>query len=314
MLPNRTGMMLFFFWPCPSIVVGIMVSFVCSWTVAAEGTGQIQSERILAFAECWAMPQDYAWKRETSSQLKTDDKPGLVIEDMGRFRVEFVKFEDESAILNIRVLQYQFESRLKGDPPMHGKSPLEGVRLPPVWFHWALGSSIGLIPGKDKPKPVTDQQAAQIIDLIDFRGFIPDQIPHKDEEWPLKISPDRGKTFLFKEELERNFHCEECEKEGDKTTCRIRFSELFKLTPTAAAGNWELTERKGTYWLSHPKFTIDAAEWKTETTESMKVPGGATQIITRADVSLTRIDVPFNYKKTPGKGKIRKAEVPLPPR
>lgn len=296
------------------LLAGIIPSLFFSATSPAADASPVQSERILAFVEAWAMPQDYAWKRETRSQLKSDDKPGLVIKDMGRFRVEFVKFEDESAILNIRVLQYKFESRLKDDPPLVGNSPLEGVHLPPVWFHWALGSSIGLVPGKDTPKPVTDQQAAQIIDLIDFRGFIPDQIPRKNEEWPLKIEPDRGKTFLFKEELERQFHCEERKTVGPETDCRIHFSEIFKLTPTGTAGNWELTEKKGTYWLSHPKRTIDAAEWETETTESMKIPGGATQILTHAEVSLTRIDVPFNYQKSPKKEKIKTVEVPLPPR
>lgn len=280
----------------------------------------IAYEEVLAFAKPWVQPQDYAWKRESTSRIEGDKEPGLRIKDMGRLRVEFVKFSEESAILNIKILQYQFETQLKGEQPFSGVSPLQGQMLPPIFLHWALGYSMGIEPGTDLPKPAVGQQASQVFDLIDFRGFIPKSNPHPGEDWPLRLVPDRGKTFLFKEELERSFHCDSSKAEKNKTMCGIQFSETFKMTPTKESGNWELTERKGTYWISLPKGMIDAAEWKTHSTESTKTHAGATKVETETTVSLSRVEVPFNYTPKPKTAKPKASagagvkEIPLPPR
>ncbi len=275
---------------------------------------------ILAFAEPWIQPQDYAWQRESSSRIQSDREPGLCIKDVGRIRVEFVKFSDESAILDIRVLQYQFETRLRGEKPLRGVSPLQGKLLPTTFLHWALGFSLGIEPDTDLPKPVTGQQASQIYDLVDFRGLIPERPPHPGDDWHLKVVPDRGKAFLFKEELERTFHCESSKTEDGKTRCGIHFSEVFKITPTKEGGNWELTEREGNYWISFPKGLIEAAEWKTHSTESIKVPAGSTKVETETTVSLARVEVPFSISKQPKASKPQEEpgaiekERPLPPR
>lgn len=275
---------------------------------------------ILAFAEPWIQPQDYAWSRESSSRIESDREPGLRIKDVGRMRVEFVKFVEESAFLNIRILQYHFETQLKGEKPMEGISPLQGQLLPAAFLHWALGFSLGMEPGVDLPKPVSGQQASQVFDLVDFRGLVPDNTPRPGDEWNLKVVPDRGKEFLFKEELERSFHCESSKPEGEKTRCGVRFTEVFKITPTKESGNWELTEREGNYWISFPKGMIEAAEWKTHSTESMKAATGSMKVMTETTVSLARVDVPFGNtrkNKVPKQeglpGHIEK-EKPLPPR
>lgn len=288
-------------------------------SISALGQSAKYAE-ILAFAEPWIQPQDYAWRRESSSRIQSDQEPGLRIEDVGRMRVEFVKFAEESAILNIRILQYQFETHLRGEKPTEGISPLQGQLLPTTFLHWALGFSLGMEPGTDLPKPVSGQQASQVFDLVDFRGLVPENTPQTGDDWSLRVVPDRGKTFLFKEELERSFHCESTKTEGEKTRCGVHFTEVFKITPTKESGNWELTEREGTYWISFPKGMIEAAEWKTHSTESMKAPTGSTKVMTETTVSLTRVDVPFGNTKKPKApkqeglpGQMQK-EKPLPPR
>lgn len=278
-------------------------------------------EDILAFVEPWVWPQDYAWSRESTSRLQSDQEPGLRIKDVGRLRVEFVKFADESANLNIRVLQYQFETQIREEKPAMGVSDLQGQLLPPLFLHWAMGFSLGIEPGVDLPKPVSGQQASQVFDLMDFRGVIPDKPLRPGEEWQLKVVPDRGKAFLFKEELERSFRCESTKTEGAKTQYAIHFKELFKITPTKESGNWELTEREGTYWVSLPKKMIEAAEWKTHSTESMKGPMGSSKVMTETSVSLSHVEVSSNGNTR--KPKAEKPEtsagsgekqLPLPPR
>jgi hypothetical protein len=287
-----------------------------------------KSEQILAFATPWSKPTDYAWERESVSQVEGESQPALKIKDKGRIRVEFVKFENESALLNFTVLQLMFETRVKKEPPLQGVSPLVGKHLPTTWLHWAMGYSMDLVPGAEQPKPVQGQQASQVFELLDFRGFIPSEIPKVNSEWNLKVVPDRGKEYLVTEELERHFKCLELipqqsafrSGEGnainggksDQVRCKLKVTELNKITPTEKSGNWELSEREGTVWLYLPKGIIDSAQWVTQSTESVKTKLGTSTIKTETKVSLAMIAIPFTSPTKPPREK--ESEWILPPR
>jgi hypothetical protein len=285
-----------------------------------------KAEEILAFANPWILAQDYAWTRESLSRLESDKKPGLRIKDNGRLRVEFIKFEDEAVVLDIHVLQYRFETQIKNDPVKQGVSALEGQRLPETWLHWALGFSVNLPSGHNLER-ADDQQAGQIYDLVDFRGFVPDKIPKPGMEWPLVVSPDRGEAYAFKEELKRTFRCDAAEAGDKKTKCKVHFTELLKVTPQVKSRTWEMVEREGDSWMTLPDGLIEAAEWKATSTEAVPGPEKGGKVITETTVTLTRVDTPppRPRKSTPPKKEkekeSKKAEpkakpdhLPVPPR
>lgn len=290
----------------------ILASFLASpvWAVAQNPKG----EGILAFTQPWIKAQDYVWKRVSESRLEKEKKVRLRIEDEGRFRVEFVKLEDESAVLNVWVLAYNYETQIDGEAPVRARSELVGTKLPVIWFHWALGYAMGASPGLGA-KRADDQQASLILDLLDFRGFVPASSPKTGAEWALEVVPDRGKAFKFREELEREFKCTDASQAGEITHCAVTFEEIFKVTPDEEGRTWELHEKKGKFWVSLPDGLVDGAEWTNETTESVAGVKDTKNLLTKTTVTLKRMEPKQRAAAPRKKSPVERAPaLPLPPR
>jgi hypothetical protein len=297
-------------------MVGIraLAAFLFAGSLLMPGEAQPdKAEQILAFAQPWIKTADYAWQRESLSRVEGASQPGLRIKDFGRFRVEFVKYDSEAAEFIIHVLQFRFETQLKDGATEQGVSEVEGQRLPPTFLHWALGFSFNA-PADYRVQGVPDQQASQILDLLDFRGFVPSETPKPGMQWPLQITPDRGEAFKFKEELTRTFRCEAITPEDKGQKCKIHFDETSKVTPIETGHSWELTEREGLVWITLPDGLVQAAEWKSQATESVGGGKNAGKIHTETQVTLMRVDVPEEKPKAPRPKRIEQEARPLPPR
>ncbi len=293
----------------------LLAVFLAGSTAHAE---TVRGEEVLAYAEPWRNPRDYAWSRESKTLLEGDDTPTLHIKDVGRFRVEFVKMDEDSAVFNLWILQFKFQTQLLGKPIKQETSPLEGQKLPMTWLHWALGFSSGATPGKEAER-IDGQQANQVLELIDFRGFVPSQVPKVGEEWPFKVTPDRGEDFAVKEELERKFRCQAIDARGELSKCKISFTETLKVTPQKPGRSWQVDEREGVFWVNLPEGLIEAAQWNLVSTDSVPQLEGRTKIRTETQVTLTRVEttttapLPRRAGRRPTE-KGTMAPIPLPPR
>jgi len=278
-------------------------------------SGEARSERadpkkILSFAEAWVRPQDYAWTRESLTTVGNDTEPGLGMRDSGRFRIEYIKHEEESAVLDVWVLVYRFEAQLKGERPIRRLSPLEGKRLPLAWLHWALGFSSDLASTK-QIKKIDRQQANQVLELIDFRGFVPSKSPEVGEEWKFNVVPDRGPQYACREKLDRSFVCKGKKQEDDETKYRVEFQDTFQVTPVLKGCSPEVRERSGVYWLNLPSGFIEAATWEETVFETL---GGSKEVETHYTVSLVRQETTTPRRRKGRRSKKAKEAEFLPPR
>lgn len=299
-------------------LAGVVALCLASSASPAASDLEVRGEEVLAYAEPWRNAADYAWSRESATRVEGDKEPSLRIQDVGRFRVEFVKFEEDSAIFNVWILQYKYQTQLAGKPVKRETSPLEGKKLPMTWLHWALGFSSGTVPGKEAER-IDSQQASQVLELVDFRGFVPRKIPKPREEWPFKVTPDRGQEYAVKEELERKFRCDAVDEVGDVSKCKVAFTETLKMTPQKPGRSWQVDEREGVFWVTLPEGLIEAAEWKMVSTESIPRFSVRSKIQTETKVTLTRVEKSEDRKAAPRvekrrTGKPKKDAPPLPPR
>jgi len=270
---------------------------------------------LLLFGKAWMDPSDYAWSRESSTRMENDKEPGAQVVDVGRLRVRFIGLEEELLGLDIDILNYRFEVRLGKGDPQSGVSKLEGMELPPVWLHTALGFSVDSDPTLGRQN---NMQAGEVFDLIDFRGFVPRGTPEVGEEWTAQMIRKPDDRFQFREERNRKFSCRSTEKvsEGDKF--EIGFHETLKVTSMEASRSHEIRETEGTYWLLMPVGRVEAASWETVSTEYTSLPGkGGTseKVETTTEVHLVRREPP--PPKTRDRSETKEVvpeEPPLPPR
>ena len=271
------------------------------------------NRRLLAFTEAWLNPQDYAWNRESRSRLSERDKNSVLIRDFGRVRVEFVKIAGESAELCPRILKYHYETQLPGEPLQSSLSPFEGQELPHTWLHAALGFSIGVNADQKTRIGESHHQAMEVLDLLDFRGFVPDEVPVSGKEWRAYTERKSNSTYLSQEVMERNFRCESVEASGEDTLCLVHFDEIVKITPQESSRTSELRERTGWFKVRMPQGLIEEVSWESTATEYMTVENKRSTILTETKTSIVRRDVP------PPKQRTKKAEkaqqnLPRPPR
>ena len=292
----------------PALV--LLVLFSASPTVRGEEA----HDQILAFARAWLNPQDYAWSRESLTRPRKGSDEAVSIKDWGRVRVEFVAAAEESVELNPHILKYEYTTQIPGDEPHSTVSNLEGQKLPPVWLHTVLGYSVGVSPDMQLQLG-NSHQAAEVLDLLDFRGFVPDVMPIPGKEWTMRAERRPEGAFNFREETIRQFRCTRVEPGGaEGSRCHVEFTETVKLTSLDPKRTSELRERKGTFSLTMPLGLIEDATWETTATEYFKSGASRSQIETVTKVSLVRRDVPGSKSKNAPPDSARTTELPRPPR
>lgn len=294
-----------------SMLMVLLVSLPIAWSGHA---GVDDNQQLLAFTKAWLNPQDYAWTRESRSRLDEGDKKSVLIRDFGRVRVEFVKIEGESAGLSPRILKYHYETQLPGEPLQRSISPFEGKELPYTWLHAALGFSIGIDAETKTRVGESHHQAMEVLELLDFRGFVPDVVPVPKKEWRAFMERKPDSTYLSREVIERNFVCLSAIASGDGTLCSVRFEEVVKVTPNEESRTSELRERTGRFKVRMPEGLIEEVSWESATTEYMTVENERSKILTETNASILRRDVPEpkrRGKKAEGK---RIPALPRPPR
>ena len=276
-----------------------------------SGAEEESIRNLLAFATAWRDPQDYVWSRESLSQ--TGDRKGdpVRIKDFGRVRILLLSFEDESAVFQPTILSCRFETQLPGEPLQSGVSTLEGEKLPQAWLHPIHGFSIGVAPDQ-RLGLGRGHEASEVMDLFDFRGFVPNKVLQPGETWKAYIEKKPDGTFLTREETERKFVCKSIEEAGGGTRCDVDFNELVKITAEDPSRSSELREREGSYTVLLPVGLVEEATWKTTATELLKVEGKRSQIVTETAVTLVRRDVP-PAKQKPDSDR-HEAPLPRPPR
>ena len=246
-----------------------MAVFCCFLSIGDTVQAQEEdSKQILAFTEAWRGPQDYVWTRESLSKADPHAKRGIRIKDSGRIRIETLSYENESVVLDPHILLYRYETELPGAPVEKRVSPLEGVDLPLVWLHSVMGFSVGLEPRSAKGVHHA-HQAGEVLEILDFRGFVPDATPEKGKKWSSRTSREADSTYAFAESVEREFECLEAVPEGEKMLCRVRFEELVKVTPTSKSRSSEIRERNGTFKVRMPEGLIEEVVWRSISTEYM---------------------------------------------
>lgn len=270
---------------------------------------------LLLFGEAWIGPSDYVWSRESTSRLANDRSPGARVRDVGRLRVRFISLEEELLGLDLRILNYRFETEIRGGGLSTGISDLEGTRLPPVWLHSALGFSVDSEPGSGLH---SNLQAGELFDLLDFRGFVPREAPIVGEEWTGKTVRKPDDRYRFREERERRFTCKSKEATETGEKFEVEFSELLKVTSLAAGRTNEIRETRGTYWVILPAGLVEAASWESvssEFTSDRDNRGVSDKIETVTKVHIARRDPPPpRSRKSEENAKAAPEEPPLPPR
>ena len=271
----------------------VFMLFLLSLPFVQEGQTEEDDNRLLlAFTRAWLNPQDYAWTRESQTRLDTREKDSVLIRDFGRVRVEFVKIAGQSAELCPRILKYHYETQLPGEPIQESVSPVEGQELPHAWLHAALGFSVGVSPKQKAAIGDSHHQAMEVLDLLDFRGFVPDEVPAPGKVWRAYTERKPDDTYLSREVMERNFRCKSVEASDDGAVCLVHFDEIVKITPQDKTRTSELRERKGEFKVRMPKGSVEEVSWKSTSTEFMTAEGKLSKIITETKASILRRDVP----------------------
>ena len=284
--------------------------FSLSIGIATQAQDDKDSKQILAFVEAWRGPQDYIWTRESVSKAGPNDSRGIRIEDSGRIRIEYLSSENESVILDPLILSLRYETELPGEPVQKKTSPLEGVDLPLVWLHAVMGFSVGVDPGRGEG--IQDiHQAGEVLEILDFRGFVPDVTPVKGKEWSARTLRESDSTYDFEESVERDFECLETTQDGDSVDCKVRFQELVKLTPTSNSRSSEIRERNGIFQVRMPEGLIREVEWRSLASEYFGSGDSRRKIETQTQARILWREAKESKPRT-GKSKPKNKDLPPP--
>jgi hypothetical protein len=274
---------------------------------------------LLAFVESWLTPRDYVWSRTSISQAKGLSGDPVKIRDYGRVRIELLRFGEESAILSPVVLKLEYESDIPGQGVGKHTSPLEGEKLPSAWLHPALGFSVGVEP-EVGARLGDDHQVAEVLELLDFRGFVPKQLPKVGATWTARFERIPDEVFSFREENERSFEVLSMEEAGENTLYEIQFTEKVTTTPKESAGTSELRSRQGRYKVLLPIGLIEEVSWTGKAEEWFQSGSSQLEVETTSEVSMVRREVvnsevePAEPKKKVGLSAREIEQLPRPPR